>query len=86
MLKIRFQKPSKNTDSFKTYDIVAIDSRKKRDSESFKTHLGTFSYTSSGRKKLIIDKKNVLKHLSEGAQLSRGASRLLLPFLKSIKL
>lgn len=79
MLKIRLQKPTKN-DLHKTFDIVAIDSRKKRDGFPIEI-LGTYSIDNVGKKRLEIDKTSLLIRLAQGAVLSKSLFKILRPLL-----
>jgi ribosomal protein S16 len=79
MLKIRLQNPTKN-DLCKAFNIVAIDSRKKRDGFPIEI-LGTYTLYSDGKKKLELNKASILIRLSQGAVLSKGLFKILRPVL-----
>lgn len=63
MVKIRLAKKGRKHQAY--YSVVAIDSRKKRDSGDFLEILGFYNPRS---KETRLDKENITKWISNGAQ------------------
>ena len=79
MLKIRLQKPRK-TKTSKVFDIVAIDSRKKRDGLPVEV-IGSYTLSGIGKKEISLNKTSLLIRLSQGAVLSKSLLKILYPVL-----
>lgn len=81
MLKIRFQKSRYDSNGHKVFDLVSIDSRKKRDGNPLK-NLGVYTISSKGDKSLEISREETLIQLYRGAQMTKPVKKVLTPLIQ----
>nr|YP_010952451.1 ribosomal protein S16 [Ancyromonas sigmoides]WMQ52555.1 ribosomal protein S16 [Ancyromonas sigmoides] len=83
MLKLRLRPLKCQIANEKLFEIVSVDSRRKRDTHTCK-NVGYYRMYLSGNKTVTLNKSNLIAALSSGGQPTKSVEKLIQPIMKDL--